>query len=40
MKGTSIIEAVLFVEANIPKDTPQATEIARVRVILRRVLKV
>jgi len=40
MKGTSMVEAALFVEANIPKETPQAIDIPNVIVILKRVLNV
>lgn len=40
MNGTRITEAVLFVEARIPKETPHATEMPSVIVILRSVRNV
>lgn len=38
--GVMINEAILFVAANIPKETPQATEIKRVNKMRETVLKV
>lgn len=40
MTGVSMRDNTLFVEANIPKDTPQRIEIKRVITILDTVLKV
>jgi hypothetical protein len=40
MNGVRINEAILFVAANIPKETPQTTEIMRVNDIREIVLKV
>jgi hypothetical protein len=38
--GVSIKEAILFVAARMPNETPQSTEIARVMIMREIVLKV
>jgi hypothetical protein len=40
INGVSIKEAILFVAARIPNETPQSTEIARVIMMRETVLKV
>ena len=40
INGVSSMEAILFVAASMPKETPQSVEIARVKIIREIVLKV